>query len=82
MAITFAETIAKAKARHEAFIAAMSDQQALAYRYLYPEWKASMFYSADRRIRIGDVLYRVLVDHTAEIGREPGKDTALYQRIE
>ena len=82
MGITFAETIAKAKARHEAFIAAMSDQQALAYRYLYPEWKASMFYSVEQRIRMGDALYRVLADHTAETGREPGTDAALYQSIE
>ena len=41
-----------------------------------------MFYSVEQRIRMGDALYRVLADHTAETGREPGTDAALYQSIE
>ena len=69
--ITFAEIISKAKARHKEFIAKMDDKTALMYPRLFPEWKTGEEYTAGTRVRVGDVLYRVLEDHVAEEGLEP-----------
>ena len=79
--ITFQEIIAKAKERHEKFIANMSDQNALMYYKLFPEWNDGVTYVAGNRVRYNDMLYRVLVDHVSEIGMEPGECDKFEQVI-
>lgn len=52
--IIFQEIIAKALERHKEFIAKMSDQNALMYYKLYPEWKDADEYKIGERIRYRD----------------------------
>ena len=80
MAITLAEIIEKAKERSAKLIREMPDERAKQYFMVFPEWEQGKEYTEGQRIRVGEKLYRVLKDHTAEA--KPGEDAAVYLAIE
>lgn len=79
--ITLAEIIAKNKERFEKMKFEMSDQNALAFHMIFPVWAECSEYIAGERVRYNDVLYRVLVDHTAQAGMEPDVDTEKFEQV-
>ena len=59
---------------------AATDDSAVAAVYVFPEWKAETEYTAGERLRYGEKLYKVLVDHTSTEGYTP--DITNYQYVE
>lgn len=61
---------------------AASDEDALASKDIYPEWKPNTEYEADKRILYRDHLYKVLQAHTSQEVYPPSIYTAsLYTEI-
>lgn len=59
----------------------LEDADAVNAKELYPVWGVGMAYTAGRKVRYGERLYRVLQGHTAMVGWEPEKTPALYTEI-
>lgn len=82
-------TVNMTKGQVMAFIAALeslragaTDNQALEAQYLYPSWKPDTAYTMADRLLYGDVLYRVLQDHTSQSDWTPDITPALYTVVE
>lgn len=61
----------------------LSDEDALEFAELYPEWKAGRKYAADDVLRHEGELYRVAQDHVAQEQYQPGAEgtDSLYTHI-
>lgn len=59
----------------------LDDADALSAIELFPEWVDGMTYEADKRLRHGGHLYRVLQGHTSQAGWEPTVATSLYTEV-
>lgn len=58
-----------------------TDEQALAVPVLYPAWKAEVDYVAGQRVLHGDVLYKVLQDHTSQEAWTPDAAPSLFAKV-
>lgn len=76
------------KARVRAFIDAVqalrdtvTDEQAIEFVALYPEWKVDVVYTAGQRILYNDILYKVLQEHTSQADWAPDEAVSLYAKV-
>ena len=58
-----------------------TDSDALDAVAVYPAWREGVVYAAGQRVRYGDVLYRVLLDHTSESFWTPDTAHNMFARL-
>lgn len=59
----------------------LTDDQALNFATMYPEWKADQSYTVDYRVLYDDKLYRCVQAHTSQVGWEPTATPALWVKV-
>lgn len=59
----------------------LSDDDAFYGVELFDAWKSGKEYKKDDRIRYGNVLYKVLQDHTSQADWTPDKAVSLYVAV-
>lgn len=58
-----------------------TDEQACEVPALYPTWKESLVYKVGERITYGDVLYKVLTEHTSQADWTPDVAPSLFAKV-
>lgn len=58
-----------------------ANADALEARAAYPVWRAGAAYVSGQRVRHGDVLYSVLMDHTSQADWPPDTAVSLFARV-
>lgn len=58
-----------------------TDEQAAEVAALYPEWRADAEYKVGERVLYKNVLYKVLLDHTAQEDWNPADAASLFAEI-
>lgn len=58
-----------------------TDAQALAAKAAYPTWREDSGYKTGQRVLHEGILYKVLLDHTAESTWPPDKAPALFAKV-
>lgn len=58
-----------------------TDEQALAAQALYPVWKSDANYVVGERVRYGDILYKVLQEHTSQDDWKPDVSSSLFAKV-
>lgn len=83
------EEITATKQEHTAYVATvqtilpvLDDAEAVTVKGLYPAWEPNTAYKTGERLLYGDVLYRVLQDHTSQADWLPSGTAALYTAID
>ena len=74
----------EAKAFIDAFVklrGLATDEMSLQVPNLYPTWKAEINYTAGDRVLYEDVLYKVILNHTSQIGWEPNIAPSLFAQV-
>ena len=59
----------------------LPDEDALEAVELFPKWKEETSYTASKRIRYGEKLYRCEQAHTSQAGWEPPNVPALWTEV-
>lgn len=62
--------------------AAITDEEALKYPALYPEWQPNAQLTINDRIEYNNKLYRVIQSHTAQSDWTPDTTFALFEPID
>ena len=65
----------------EAAAESLDDKAALEGVELYPIWQADKAYRTGQRVRCGSILYRCLMDHTAQADWTPTAAPSLWARV-
>ena len=65
----------------EKAVHSLEDADALEGIQLFPKWESGMVYSAGSRVRHGDKLYKVLQDHTSQVGWAPDAAPSLFALV-
>lgn len=58
-----------------------TDEQAIEVSVLYPEWKTDFEYKMGTRLVYGEVLYKVLQDHTSQADWTPDVAVSLFAQV-
>ena len=58
-----------------------TDEMSLQVANLYPIWKAEINYASGDRVLYEDVLYKVLLNHTSQVGWEPNIAPSLFAQV-
>jgi hypothetical protein len=58
-----------------------TDEEALDNILAFPKWEVGKEYVKDERIRYGEVLYKVLQNHTSQADWTPDVAVSLYVRV-
>ena len=58
-----------------------TDEQALQAPAIYPRWKVDVVYTAGQRVLYDGVLYKVLQDHTSQMGWTPTDAPSLFAKV-
>lgn len=58
-----------------------TDADALVSAAIYPAWRVEMEYAAGQRVRYDGVLYKVLMDHTAQTDWTPDVSPSLFAKV-
>lgn len=58
-----------------------TDEQAIEVAVLYPEWKKECEYKIGDRVVFGDVLYKILQDHTSQSTWTPDAAPSLFAKV-
>ena len=58
-----------------------TDEEAIDVPFAYPKWKLDTLYSVGERVRYGEDLYRVLLEHTSQASWSPDVATSLFAKI-
>lgn len=58
-----------------------TDEMSLQVPHLYPLWKIEESYKANDRVLYGDVLYKVLQDHTSQETWTPTDTPSLFAKV-
>lgn len=58
-----------------------TDEQALSVPALYPTWKASILYHVGDRVTHGDILYKVIAEHTSQADWTPDAAPSLFVKV-
>ena len=69
------------RAMIEKAAASLNDTDALEAKELYPNWEPDISYEADQRLRYDGFLWRVLMNHTSQVGWEPGVAPSLFAKV-
>lgn len=60
----------------------LSDENAILYINLYPDWKENKKYIPEERIQYKNNLYKVLIEHISTLEENPeANETNLYQKL-
>lgn len=59
----------------------LDDKDALEAPSLYPKWQEGVAYTAGVRVRYGDTLYSVLMEHTSQSDWTPDTAHSLYAKV-
>ena len=70
------------RAEVEAAGTMLTDEQALAVLALFMPWDPTKKYDVGDRARYGDLLYRCLQAHTAQMDWTPGTAVSLWTRVD
>lgn len=80
--MTLADYARKLRPLIEKAAQSLDDTDALDAVQIFPEWSGDgVEYPADKRIRYGGKLYRVVQSHTSQAGWEPDKTPALFTEV-
>lgn len=79
--MTLMELAMKLRPIIEVAMESVDDATALEAPELFPCWKESIAYTAGQRMRYGDVLYKVLQDHTSQAGWNPIAAPSLFAKV-
>ena len=60
----------------------LPDDDALEAVELFPRWSETAEYSVGDRVRYGELLYKCLLDHTAQASWTPDTATSLWVRVD
>ena len=60
----------------------IDDAAALEHPEAFPNWKENTAYVKDDRVRYGEVLYKVLQDHTSQSDWTPDIAVSLFVRVD
>lgn len=63
------------------FAETLSDEQALSVPLVFEEWEIGVEYKIGKRILYGEVLYKVLQNHTSQETWTPDSATSLFARL-
>lgn len=58
-----------------------TDEEALDNIEAFPKWEVGKAYVKDDRVRYGNVLYKVLQDHTSQADWTPDAAVSLYVKV-
>lgn len=61
--------------------ATLDDEDAVEVPFAYPKWKSGEEYTTGDRIRYGELLYKVLQDHTSQNDWTPDVSPSLFAQI-
>lgn len=75
------EQAKKLRAFLEQMSANATDEQALDNILAYPKWVVGKSYVKDERIRYGNVLYKVLQNHTSQSDWTPDVAVSLFVKV-
>lgn len=67
--------------RIETAMQSLPDSEALEVVTLYPEWDPTAVYAAGTRVQSQGVLYKCLLDHTAQANWTPGDAHNLWAKV-
>ena len=76
------EDATKFREQIDNLLSQMDDETAEQNIVLYPIWKENTFYKKNSRVRYGNSLYRVLLNHTSRSNWIPSITTSLFEKIE
>ncbi len=79
--MTLKELATKLRPIIEQAAQSLDDETALEAVALYPEWKANTQYAKDTYLKDGEILYKVLQDHTSQISWEPHNAPSLFAKV-
>ena len=65
----------------EQSVASLADEAALKGVTLFPEWVSGKEYTIGERFKYDGVLYKVLLNHTAQTDWRPDEAASLYARV-
>ena len=60
----------------------LSDDDALEAVELFPRWNETAIYTTGNRVRYGELLYKCLLDHTAQATWAPDVSPSLWVRVD
>lgn len=69
------------RAKIEAVAAEWTDEVALDFTELYPQWTVGKTYAIGDRVRDDDVLYKCIQAHTSQDDWKPSVTPALWTRV-
>lgn len=72
----------KLRAMIEKAAVGLSDGDALEAVELFPKWDETAEYAVGDRVRYGDLLYKCLLDHTAQATWAPDVSPSLWVRVD
>ena len=72
----------KLRAMIEKAAVGLSDGDALEAMELFPRWDETATYTTGDRVRYGDLLYKSLLDHTAQATWAPDVTPSLWVRVD
>jgi len=78
--MTRAEALAF-RAKLDAIIDSMGDDDAVENTVLFPTWAAGRSYAADERVQYGGLLYKCVQAHTSQEDWTPDATPALWTRV-
>ena len=59
----------------------LTDDQAVEFVSLYPEWTVGVVYAANDRVRYNDTLYKCLTNHTSQSDWTPEAAPSLWAKV-
>lgn len=59
----------------------VTDEQAIEVQPLYPMWKEGVAYVVGERVQHGEILYKVLMNHTSQADWTPDVAPSLFAKV-
>lgn len=75
------EDVVEFRSTVDAIITTLTDEQATTAQVLFPIWQANAQYKIGDRIRYEGKLYKVIQDHTSQLGWEPILASSLFAAL-
>lgn len=78
---TLIELARKLRPLIEKAAASLDDADAIEAKNLFPNWTSGILYKKDTRVNYNETLYRCLMEHTSQVGWEPGAAPSLWDKV-
>ena len=78
---TLVELARKLRPLIEKAAASLEDKDAVEAKNLFPNWTSNTLYEKDTRVNYNETLYRCLMEHTSQLGWEPGAAPSLWDKV-